>query len=141
MEIIVKLKDFLLMKALRIKHKIPPDNFDIDGPIGRSHVTLHKIRKRGCRHVGVPFSDNIVRKEHENNGSMKERDNKSFERVPENCNLLSEYAKQLDLHVRKRYLQKIFLKKNSSQNVYHQLRQLICCQSWFWKQATVLRIN
>ena len=27
--------------------------------------------------------------------------------MPENCNLLSEYAKQLDLHVRKRHLQKI----------------------------------
>ena len=43
----------------------------------------------------------------ESNGSTKESDEKSLERVPENCNLLSEYAEQLDLHVRKRYLQKI----------------------------------
>ena len=42
-----------------------------------------------------------------NNGSTTESDEKSLERVPENCNLLSEYAKQLDLHVRKRHLQKI----------------------------------
>ena len=30
--------------------------------VGRLNVTLHKIRKRGCRHVGVPFSDNMARK-------------------------------------------------------------------------------
>ena len=70
-------------------------------------MTLHKIRKRGCRHVGVPFSDNMACKEHESNGSTKESDEKSLERVPENCNLLSEYAKQSDLYVRKQHLQKI----------------------------------
>ena len=37
--------------------------------IRRLHVTLHKIRKRGCRHVGVPFSDNMAGKEQEVNGS------------------------------------------------------------------------
>ena len=70
-------------------------------------MTLDKIPKRGCRHVGVPFSENMTGKEQERNGSTKERDEKSLERAPENCNLLSEYAKQLDLYVRKRYLQKI----------------------------------
>ena len=50
------------------------------GPIGRLHVTFHKIRKRGCRHVGVPFSDNMAGKEQESNGSTKESDEKSLER-------------------------------------------------------------
>ena len=70
-------------------------------------MTLDKIPKRGCRHVGVLFSENMTGKEQERNRSRKERDEKSLERAPENCNLLSEYAKQLDLYVRKRYLQKI----------------------------------
>ena len=74
------------------------------------------MRKRGCRHVGVPFSDNMAGKEQESIGSTKESDEKSLERVPENCNLLSEYAKQLDLHVRKRYLQKISVIGISSVN-------------------------
>ena len=67
-------------------------------------------------------------KEQEVSGSTKESNEKSLERASENCNLLSEYAKQLDLYVRKRYLQKISViridpvlipEENSSQNVYH----------------------
>ena len=67
-------------------------------------------------------------KEQEVNGSTKESNEKSLERASENCNLLSEYAKQLDLYVRKRCLQKISViridpvlipEENSSQNVYH----------------------
>ena len=46
-------------------------------------------------------------KEQERNGGTKESDERSLGRAPENCNLLSEYAKQLDLYLRKRYLQKI----------------------------------
>ena len=70
-------------------------------------MTLHKILKRGRRHVGVPFSDNMTGKEQKSNGSTKESAEKSLEGASENCNLLSEYGKQLGLHLRKRYVQKI----------------------------------
>ena len=70
-------------------------------------MTLHKIRKRGCRHVSVPFSDNMAGNVQESNGNTKENDEKSLEGASGNWNLLSEYVKQLDLHARKRYFQKI----------------------------------
>ena len=109
-------------------------------PVGRLHVTLHKIRKRGSRHVGGPFSDNMAGKEQESNGSTKESDEKSLERASENCSLLSEYAKQLHLHVRKRYLQKIsvigidpvLIPEEKLEPEFlppHLSKQLICCHS------------